>query len=360
MADSNSSNGSECAVFDTYPYVIVAAVSAGSAMVSALCCIFVICLIFLLKKHHFFIQRIILYHCLATLFRSFAIILRLHRLGYQSKGEAINALCIFTGFSKLLTDWFLIMDYSVITFTLLMTAVFHKNVARLERLYIVLLFVFPFTFNWIPFIGNSYGRSGAWCGIRTLNYDDCTTHELGIIFQIALLNVPELIFAITMIPTYIIVIIFVARQRCRRKGKDSRDDNSGDALNEEVWPLLFYPFGVVLLNIFPLTNHIYRLAHNGDPSYLLWMLHAIFSPLQGGYVAIVYTLDRNTLRRLTYRNFKAAMHSTRDTVQEYPVEAGEISDSFVSSTGHKTSYKMFKDGDIKDLLLGNQKDQNHA
>ena len=209
-ANSTSTNSSECSEFDTYHYVIVAAVSAGSAMVSALCCIFVICLIFLLKKQYFFIQRLIIYHCLATLFRSFAVILRLHRLGYQSKSEAIDVLCVFTGFSKQLTDWFLIMDYSVITFTLLMTAVFHKNVARLERLYVVLIFIFPFTFNWFPFIDNTYGRSGAWCGVRSLNYDDCTTHEFGIILQAALLDVPELIFAVIMIPTYVIVIFFVA------------------------------------------------------------------------------------------------------------------------------------------------------
>ena len=139
-----ASNGSECSVFDTYPYVIVAAVSAGSAMVSALCCVFVIGLIFLFKKHYFFIQRLILYHCLATLFTSFSTTLRLHHLGYRSESAAINVLCVLSGFAKQLTDWFLIMDYSVITFTLLMTAVFHKNVARLEGLFIVLISILPF------------------------------------------------------------------------------------------------------------------------------------------------------------------------------------------------------------------------
>ena len=48
-----ASNGNECSVFDTYPYVIVAAVSSGSAMVSALCCLFVIGVIFWFKKHYF-------------------------------------------------------------------------------------------------------------------------------------------------------------------------------------------------------------------------------------------------------------------------------------------------------------------
>ena len=62
MANSFDSGYSNvCSVFDTYPYAIVGAVSAGSGIVSAICCIFVIGLIFLLEKHHFFIQRIIVY-----------------------------------------------------------------------------------------------------------------------------------------------------------------------------------------------------------------------------------------------------------------------------------------------------------
>ena len=141
----NTSEATVCSVFDTYPYVIVAVVSSGSAIISALCCIFVICLIFLLKKHYFFIQRIILYHCLAALFRTFPVILRLHRLGYDVESTALDTLCTISGFTNQLTLWCLVMDYSMITFTLLMSAVFQKNVARLERLYVVLIFIFPLT-----------------------------------------------------------------------------------------------------------------------------------------------------------------------------------------------------------------------
>ena len=106
MADnSTSSNNSVCSEFDTYSYVIVAVVSSGSGMVSALCCIFVICLIFLLKKHYFFTQRIIIYHCLAALFRSVALITRLHRLGYNDESKALTVMCTISGFLDQLTVW---------------------------------------------------------------------------------------------------------------------------------------------------------------------------------------------------------------------------------------------------------------
>ena len=337
MADIlNIGNVNVCSVFDTYDYVIVAAVSSGSAMVSALCCIFVIGLIFLLKKQHFFIQRLILYYSLVALFRAIVLILRLHRLGYQNDSNVVSVLCKLSGFLDQVTLWYLLISFSVITFTLLMTAVFRKNVARLEGLYIFLIFVFPLTFNWIPFIRDSYGRNNAWCWVRTLNQDDCTVHGFGIILSNVLWNYPSYAFIAIMVPLYLIVIVFVARQKyCRRKPRTEFEQEAFKTLvkclHEEVWPLLFLPLGVMILNGFPLINRIYSTVNGDDPSYALWMLQAIFSPLQGGYIALVYVLDRETLKRLSYSNIKAKLLMKKEKVQEYPLETGRTRESVVGN-----------------------------
>ena len=347
MADSSvnsSNNGSVstvCSLFDSHDYVVVAAVSSGSAMVSALCCIFVIIVIIRLKKHHSFIQRLIIYHCLAALFRALSIVLRLHRLGYQNQTSAINALCVIAGFTSQVSVWCLIMDYYIITFTLLMTAVFHKNVARLERLYIVLIFVIPFTFNWIPFINNSYGRYGAWCWIRDRNYDDCSRYNFGITLQNVLQNVPQYILAVVLTPTYLTVIIYIARQKCKMRGKESHDHDTialNGHLDEEVWPLFFFPFGVLLLNIIPLINGIYESVIVDRPSYTLWLLTAIFTPLQGGYIALVYSLDRRTLQRLTCGVVLLRWREAK--VQEYPIT---MTDSISDIDSNAVYYFMQQD-----------------
>lgn len=337
MADSlinSSSNGSSstvCSVFDSHAYVVAAAVSSGSAMISALCCIFVIIVIIYLKKHHSFIQRLIIYHCLAALFRALATILRLHRLGYKNQTSAINILCVISGFMSQVSAWCLIMDYSVITFTLLMIAVFHKNVASLERLYLVLIFVIPFTFNWIPFINSTYGRYGAWCWIRDRNYDDCSLYQFGITLQNVLQNVPQYVLAAVMTPIYLTVIIYIVRQKCKMRGKGSHDHDTVTLrghLDKEVWPLFFFPFGVLLLNIVPLINGIYESVNIDQPSYALWLLTAIFTPLQGGYIALVYSVDRRTLRRLIY---SIALTKRKDIeIQEYPSSTVEMTDSINS------------------------------
>ena len=337
MEDFNTNESTLCSVFQTYRYVIVATVSACSGVVSALCCIFVICLIFLFKKHYFFIQRMILYHCLAALSRALSVILRFHRLRYDfvTESSAQDVMCVISGFTSQLTLWILIMDYSIITFTLLVSGVFRKNVARLERLYVILIFVLPLTFNWIPFIGNSYGRAGAWCWIKSVNFDDCSEHRLGEIFSTVLWNVPFFTLLFAMVSTYLFTIVYVARQRfCNRRKKTKISYNPEmerlkEHLNKEVWPILFFPFGVILLNIPTFINALFSFTGT-PPSYAVWIFHSMFAELQGAYTVLIYVIDRKTLRRLTYSNIKAAItRARRDTVHEYPTDddGGTVSDS---------------------------------
>ena len=348
MADNltSSSNASVCTVFETHPYVIVAAVSSGSAMVSALCCIFVIGLIFFLKKQVFFIQRIILYHCLATLLRSLSTMLRLNRLGYRVQSTSLDGLCVFSGFMNQITLWMLAVDYTVITFTLLMTAVFRKNVARLEGLYVVLIFVLPFTFNWIPFIQNTYGLSDTWCWLRKVNFDDCSAHSFGVALEIVLWTLPFAILCVIMLTTYLITIVYVAKQRCRRREKkrnvvDRDKETLKKNLHNEVWwPIVFFPFGVLFLNFFPLIRFCYEYANPGNSSHTIWVLNAIFSPLQGGFIALIYILDIRTLKRITYNNVKATISNMRrGTVVDYPVGHSEISDSAGTLDRLRTPYQ---------------------
>ena len=78
-----------------------------------------------------------------------------------------------------------------------------------------------------------------------------------------------------------------------------------------------------------MANTIYGAINPDDPSLVLWMLQAIFSPLQGGYIAMVYLLDRDTIKRFKYGNIKAAI-KRRNAIREYPIVTGQVSDSATS------------------------------
>jgi hypothetical protein len=334
MADNTSNEENiECSVFDSSDYVTVAIISSSSALLSALCSTTVIGLIFLLKKQSFFIQRLVLYLCLAALVNSLSIVLRLYRLGDEQQSE-IEGLCIAAAFIDQTSMWSLFMAFTAITFTLLMAIVFHKSTVRLEWFYIVLIVFFPLTFNWIPFIENTYGRAGAWCWIRNQNYEEnCTEHKFGAVLQLALWYVPAYVLLGMLLVAYLVIVFSVVRRKFSQSKKDDVETNK---LHEEVWPLLLQPIGVFILNIFPLVNRIYGTLVSDDPIYALWILHAMFSPLQGGYIALAYILDRATLRRLTYNNFRAFFKSSSDVVREYPAVDSVLTDSAGGNNSKQT------------------------
>ena len=124
----------------------------------------------------------------------------------------------------------------------------------------------------------------------------------------------------------------MAKQRCSRREKEQdainrKEETLKRRLHDEAWwPLIFLPIGVLFLNFFPLIRTFHNYANPNNPSYTLWILNAIFAPLQGGYIALVYVLDSGTLKQLTYRNIRAAI-TGRETVAEYPTGSGEMTES---------------------------------
>ena len=120
-------------------------------------------------------------------------------------------------------------------------------------------------------------------------------------------------------------------------------------LNEEVWPLLLYPFGLLLLNAISTARVIHDAIHVDNPSYELHLASTAISPLQGGYIALVYTLNHDTLRQLTYRNLVAKLcMRRRGKPQEYPIETCGISESYhddATKTQALTNYWRYADDD---------------
>ena len=325
---NNSNNTIDCfELFDKKHFVIAALVSSVTALISVFACTGVILLVVLFKKYNFFTQRLILYLNLAALFNSVAIALRLQRLAFVTNSEDnphLTGLCVFTGFIDQVTAWSEVIAISCITFNLLLKAVFHKQVGKLEIVYFILIFIFPLTFNWIPFIDSAYGKAGAWCWIRNQN-DDCTDNVLGYYSRLILWYIPAYVILLIIVCTYIFILYKVKTQHHLWEGKyDPETERRKEMQLKEVRPLLWYPLIFLLLNLFPLINRIYD-ASEGPPIIALWYLQAIFSPLQGGFIAIVYTLDKETRQRLNCTEIRGAL--SRADITEYPAKEG-FSDSF--------------------------------
>lgn len=330
--DGNTSNGTtSCEIYHTHKYKMVAVIAASTGTFSVLASLTVISVIAVFKKYNVFIQRLILYLCLAAALNSLCITLRFARLAPDTSDW--HRLCVATAFIDQTTLWSLTIAFSCLTFSMLITVVFNKDTKALEFGYIFLIFIFPLAFNWIPFLQESYGEAGAWCWIRTKNYDhDCSVHKLGMYLKYALWYAPHYVVLGVLFVVYLVVVTNVIRKRNHWRWLYSSEPAVRAEqlkMKELVMPIIFYPLGFFLLNLVPLINRVYD-SING-PNYILWVLHASLSPLQGGYIALVYVLDRDTMRRLNLKELRAYLFHRRTPVEEYPATRG-FTDSYDAKT----------------------------
>lgn len=310
--------------FDDRIYAIVAAVAATSAFISFLASGFVILIIILFKKWRFYTQRLILYLAITAALLSLAYLLQ--RTDYENQSVHYSNFCIFAGFLSQVTSWMVLNAIVCIMTSLLLTAFFNKRAEKYEILFLFLIFVFPLTFNWIPFIKSTYGKAGAWCWIRSKDDTTCQKFEFGQVLQLVLWYIPLYVVMFVLIVLYVIVLVKLHRTKRMWTGNiDPYAKKIQEQISKEILPLLAYPLVFILLSIPPFINRIHSAADPQNPEPVLWVISAALFPLQGGVIAIAFSLDPETRKRLTLANFKAAFSNFRRTkaVQEYNIPGNE-------------------------------------
>ena len=141
-------------------------VSIGCGTVSKLCCFFILFIIILFKKYRSTPQRVILYLTITVLLYSGVFILHGVRTKLDPDYDS-DPLCVIAGFLDQVASWMELIAICCLTFDLFVRVLFlWDNTKKFEVVYFLLIFVFPFTFNWIPFIRKTYGFAGSYCWIR--------------------------------------------------------------------------------------------------------------------------------------------------------------------------------------------------
>lgn len=321
MASGNVTSLCEDNPFYRPIYATVAAVAAVSGFVSLIASCFVIFIIVLFKKWQFFTQRLILYLAIVAAMKSSATILQ--RVDYDNQVSAFyNGFCIFGGFYSQVTSWMVLNVIITITVSLLVTAFSNKPPEKYEPLFLVLIFVVPFTFNWIPFIKQAYGRAGPWCWIRSVERVTCEGFTFGKVLQFTLFYVPLYAILLVLMTMYGIVLVKVHRNRKKWTGKFNPDaERLRKVTKRQILPLILFPLIYFFLYLPLLVNRIHDFVDPDNPNSALWFIAAALFPLEGGGVAIVFTLDPKTRRRLRAVSVKAALMDFRRSskVEEYPM-----------------------------------------
>ena len=316
-------NGSmSCGHHSGTSYMIVGILHCCSAAISFISCLLVIGLIILFKKYRFSEQRLILYLSVTALVYSLAAALT--KTDFTTISSLTEDYCKWIGFISQYTQWSLLLAVAIITFDIMLRVISERSTQPLEISYIVIITLFPATFNWVPFLWDLYGPSGTWCWIKTNtlnNSNECVKNEKGIILQFSLWYGPLFLVLVAILVTYIFIIPILRCQRQKMNTYDLEEIRTLNKMRQEVLVLLWYPIIYMIINLFPLVNRIVYAATD-KPIFVLWILHAIISPLQGGFIAIVYALDPETRKKLNWWGICGACYDLcpcldKHTVQEY-------------------------------------------
>ena len=271
---------------------------------SSVCSLLVLSTILVFKKYRRTAQRVILYFFLTITIESLTYMLH----GLEQWISNSN-YCKATGFIDQVFSWMEAMAVVCLTFDLffkVMTLRFDTE--RLEVVYFLLIFVFPLTFNWVPFLYDNYGESSDYCWIKTYkNYTDCEKAKYGYYFQFGIFWIPYYVVLLVMVVLYVVAL---CRARCRLKAYTARFDPQDKIIKEKLlWELheyAFYPVIVALLHSVSVASRVADAIRDGD--FYLELFHSLFILLEGPLLSFAFFLNSDTQKDVcVLRNLKAAI-----------------------------------------------------
>ena len=188
----------------------------------------------------------------------------------------------------------------------------------LEVTFVVLSFLTPLAFDWIPFALVPYGQTGPWCWIESLG-SKCKLNNQAFWEQMMLWYVP---FGLVAFCSFLLILAMIVLFAWMRYHKMILVRIDG-IIKEQCLLLGF----LVVFCILWLTEVVTRLVlYHNESTYGLWVIYAISTPLSGVIIPIGYTSYLPC--KLYCKNHKAG-NELGGTVEGNPVQAsvGESTNS---------------------------------
>lgn len=323
-----------CSIYQNKDFIIVAIVNQSLSLVSAIACLCAIIVIIIFKKWQCFTQRLILYLMISTFLIS--LVRAMVRVDYHSGSftPANKGFCVFIGYMQQNTVWMSFNSVLAITTYLFLGVMCNRHTEKYEGVYIFFIFVIPLTFNWIPFIGNTFGRAGAWCWIKHIDIETCEVTLYGVVLQFVLFYIPLLLLVPILSLAYLMILCKIQRNKKRWKGSaNSRLDDpaTSKGVRTEITSMFIYPVIYLFLIIPAVINRIHGWVQPTKPSLVLWHFSGVSLPLTGLFIALIFTFNADTRRRLRWSHMRSAFLNYRSNkiVKEYGVEqTGDLETSY--------------------------------
>lgn len=349
----DSSNNASCYPIDAYPQkesiLLKMAVVGGS--VSMLSCVVVFIIAVLLHKYRQSSQRLILYLVFSASLTASTYILH----GAHHDTEE-TVYCKAVGFIEQLSTWMILLATCCLTFDLLYKVVsLIFDTRRFEPIYLFIIFVLPFLFNWIPFVKNAYGRSGALCWIKLMEQNDdgqCEINAYFLSLQMVLYYAPAAIIIVGCVIANFYIFVKTWKERRAYTGNFNQAlATTKQLIHHEARWYPIYPVVILFLILGGFTSRVIQYTQH-DVNFGFRVLHVLSFSLQGLATSMVFILDYDTRKQLLeYNTIKVALNTLcccflrSSSVKEYNFIKAE-SDS-IRAGSSSTPYSKLSDDNIQ-------------
>uniref|UniRef100_A0A1X7UPJ4 G-protein coupled receptors family 2 profile 2 domain-containing protein n=1 Tax=Amphimedon queenslandica TaxID=400682 RepID=A0A1X7UPJ4_AMPQE len=336
----NSSNVSCEGLFDSKQLQILGITQAVASLVSLCSCVFILFIMLIFKKYLYRTQRLLIYLTISIMLVCTSFVIR--GFGYSLINN--TAFCAGVGFAGQYSGGCVLGSMTCIIIHLFVLAVLKKENWNLEPLYVLGIFVVPATIDWLPFISNAYGPTREWCWIRNLNFDTCDIFVYGLVLQYVLWFVPSISVCVIGGIVYIISLVSLKRQKNAYKALvDPGAIHLQTAAIDEIRQYRWYPLLYLIINLIVFSVRIASEADSGVDMFPLWILSGIIQGLQGGFIAVMFSIDKDTRKRLTWANIKSSFKynvlRVEDTV-EYPAQNINVGGSHSLTDSYRKLLKI--------------------
>eukprot|EP00731_Ephydatia_muelleri_P002542 Em0001g2542a len=172
-------------------------------------CLLAAILVLRLKLYKTLVYRLALYQVLSALaMASVGALQDMRFINYDESSDIYRRICTAIVFLEVYTEWTKLLFTTWVTFHLFCFAVFHKNMKKLEALYVVTSLLVPALIAALPLVTQTYGSrfTGSTCYIQALN------GSVASIERIALGDGPAMFILIAASTTMVVMVIKLASQ----------------------------------------------------------------------------------------------------------------------------------------------------
>ena len=286
--------------------------SATANSVSVLVCLLAAILVIILKLYKKVVYRLALYQVLASLILATVTALQ-SVLAIVNYSKVFHGrVCVAMGYLTLYSNWMKLLFTMWVTFHLFCFAVLHKNLKKLEVLYVVTSLLIPAVIACVPLITKTYGRNlnGAYCYIYA--EDDSTSSAS--IERFALWDGPAVIILLAASTAMVVMVIKLTGRVClRSKYEPITDGDQFWKALKQLLPLAAFPILFLMLEIPLVIFHVYA-TQSSTPNEALQISSIVFLSLwgmaSGGTLLIHICVVRYWTKRRQCRNCVLPIHAT--------------------------------------------------